>query len=194
MSRPAWGHVSRHCARCGKVGPRVSNPDGPGYIHSYCRTEQEKRDERQRHYAEEKRLRALGVALPPGTRGADCAIQCANGTNCPLGECARNAGVPVDYSFRCYSCAKEWDGTTPTADCPACGTTNSHCAANPRGVAPAPAQGDEWAEVERLRDLPEVDEALLNFKDDCTGDNAAMVVRAVRRAVLPHGVLEDGKC
>src|SRR6187431_1298165 len=37
----------------------------------------------------------------------------------------------------------------------------------------------ECAEVERIRDLPEVDEALLNFKDDCTGDNAAMIVRAV---------------
>lgn len=56
------------------------------------------------------------------------------------------------------------------------------------GVAPSPAPSNEWAEAERLRDLPEVDEALLNFKDDCTGDNAAMVVRAVRRAVLPDGV------
>jgi hypothetical protein len=45
----------------------------------------------------------------------------------------------------------------------------------------------EWAEVERIRDLPEVDEALLSFKDDCTGDNAAMVVRAVMRAA--RGVL-----
>lgn len=44
------------------------------------------------------------------------------------------------------------------------------------------AEETEWAEVERIRDLPDVDEALLNFKDDCTGDNAAMVVRAVMRA------------
>lgn len=56
-----------------------------------------------------------------------------------------------------------------------------------RGVAPAQAPS-EWAEVERIRDLPEVDEALLNFKDDCTGDNAAMVVRAVMRATRGAGV------
>ena len=43
-------------------------------------------------------------------------------------------GVLVDYSFRCYSCSKEWEATTTTTDCPACGTTNNHCAANPRGV------------------------------------------------------------
>lgn len=51
-----------------------------------------------------------------------------------------------------------------------------------------PAEESEWAEVERIRDLPEVDEALLNFKEDCTGDNAAMVVRAVMRA---YGVTAD---
>ncbi len=48
---------------------------------------------------------------------------------------ARTRGVLVDYSFRCYSCSKEWEATTTTTDCPACGTTNNHCAANPRGVA-----------------------------------------------------------
>lgn len=47
---------------------------------------------------------------------------------------AHDAGVLVDYSFRCYSCSKEWEATTTTTDCPACGTTNNHCAANPRGV------------------------------------------------------------
>ena len=46
----------------------------------------------------------------------------------------RTVGVLVDYSFRCYSCSKEWEATTTTTDCPACGTTNNHCAANPRGV------------------------------------------------------------
>ena len=84
MSRPAWGHVSRHCARCGKVGPRVSNPTGFGFIHAYCRTDEEKRIERQRHYAEQKRLKALpgngGVSVPgrqtflqktPTTKGSD---------------------------------------------------------------------------------------------------------------------------
>ena len=46
----------------------------------------------------------------------------------------RTVGVLVDYSFRCYSCSKKWEATTTTTDCPACGTTNNHCAANPRGV------------------------------------------------------------
>lgn len=57
-------------------------------------------------------------------------------------------------------------------------------AAQMRAAADGVQAPDEWAEVERVRDLPEVDEALLNFKDDCTGDNAAMVVRAVMRAAL----------
>jgi hypothetical protein len=47
----------------------------------------------------------------------------------------RPLGVPatVYYSFRCYSCTKEWEDTKPTSDCPAvgCGTTNNHCAVNP---------------------------------------------------------------
>jgi len=44
MARLPWGHESRRCARCGKVGPRVFNPTGFGYIHAYCRTDSEKRD------------------------------------------------------------------------------------------------------------------------------------------------------
>lgn len=66
--RLPWGHQSRHCARCGKVGPRVFNPTGPGYIHAYCRTEEEKRAERQRLYAETKRQRALSVPEVPDGR------------------------------------------------------------------------------------------------------------------------------
>jgi hypothetical protein len=57
--RPAWGAVSRHCARCGKVGPRVYNPTGLGYIHAYCRSRAEtnalakqRRDARKRDRAE----------------------------------------------------------------------------------------------------------------------------------------------
>ena len=45
MSRPSWGHVSRHCIRCGKVGPRVIVAGG--YIHAYCRTLEELRRERK---------------------------------------------------------------------------------------------------------------------------------------------------
>lgn len=44
--RPSWGHVSRHCARCGKVGPRCIAVDG--YIHAYCRTTAERKHARSR--------------------------------------------------------------------------------------------------------------------------------------------------
>jgi hypothetical protein len=43
----------------------------------------------------------------------------------------------------------------------------------------------EWTEAERIRDLPEVDEALRNFLEDAPGDNATCIVRAVMRAVAP---------
>jgi hypothetical protein len=41
----------------------------------------------------------------------------------------------------------------------------------------------EWTEAERIRDLPEVDEALRNFLENAPGDNATCIVRAVMRAV-----------
>lgn len=41
MSRLPWGHVSRHCVRCGRVGPRVVHADG--WIHFDCLTADEKR-------------------------------------------------------------------------------------------------------------------------------------------------------
>lgn len=54
----------------------------------------------------------------------------------------------------------------------------------------AKVQAGEWEVAERIRDLPEVDEALLNFKDDCTSDNATCIVREVLRAArepaIPH--------
>jgi hypothetical protein len=49
---------------------------------------------------------------------------------------------------------------------------------------------DEWAEAERIRDLPDIDEALRNLLEDNTDDNATCVVRAVMRALgvnLPDG-------
>ena len=48
MSRLPRGHESRHCARCGKVGPRVQNPKGFGHIHAYCRSPEEQRLARKR--------------------------------------------------------------------------------------------------------------------------------------------------
>ena len=60
--RTAWGTESRHCARCGKVGPRVRNPNGFGYIHAYCRTQAERkrqRDVRRRDIEDAKQQFAL---------------------------------------------------------------------------------------------------------------------------------------
>ena len=34
MSRLPWGHKSRHCVYCGKVGPRCIVAGG--YAHKYC--------------------------------------------------------------------------------------------------------------------------------------------------------------
>jgi hypothetical protein len=45
MTRPSWGHVSRCCLRCGKVGPRVMM--GGGWVHFYCLTDAEKRERRK---------------------------------------------------------------------------------------------------------------------------------------------------
>lgn len=42
----------------------------------------------------------------------------------------------------------------------------------------------DWAECERISDLLEVDEALLNFSNDSTGDNAVGVVQAVLTAYI----------
>lgn len=67
MSRLPWGHESRHCARCGKVGPRVYNPTGPGFIHAYCRTEEEKRAERK-DLADRKRKAAESGYKPQPLR------------------------------------------------------------------------------------------------------------------------------
>lgn len=49
MNRAPWGHVSRHCARCGEVGPRCFSCSALGYIHARCRTEAEKREARQEY-------------------------------------------------------------------------------------------------------------------------------------------------
>jgi len=55
-----WKTYSRHCSRCGKVGPRVVNPLGAGFIHAYCRTDDERREERRQYaIACEKRDKAI---------------------------------------------------------------------------------------------------------------------------------------
>jgi hypothetical protein len=61
-----WKNYSRTCARCGNVGPRVSNPTGPGWIHAYCRTEEEKRAERQRLTEQARQLAARIAAHKAG--------------------------------------------------------------------------------------------------------------------------------
>lgn len=46
MGRPSWGHTSRYCVRCGKVGPRTIVLGG--WAHSYCLTSEEKRERRRK--------------------------------------------------------------------------------------------------------------------------------------------------
>jgi len=38
--RPPWGHVSRHCYRCGKVGPRTWTVYG--WCHKRCLFEKQR--------------------------------------------------------------------------------------------------------------------------------------------------------
>ncbi len=56
--RLPWGHTSRHCTKCGKVGPRVSVFGG--WAHRYCIDGKQSPTERMR----QKRLR-----LTRGARG-----------------------------------------------------------------------------------------------------------------------------
>jgi|GEM_PF-7123364 len=46
--RLPWGHESRHCSRCGKVGPRCTTKNEIGYVHFYCLTSEEKKERRSR--------------------------------------------------------------------------------------------------------------------------------------------------
>lgn len=60
-----------------------------------------------------------------------------------------------------------------------------------RGVGVAPVS--EWAEAERIRDLPDVDEAIRNMLEDQTGDNSTCMVRAVLAAAGVAIPLKDQK-
>lgn len=51
--RLSWGHESRHCARCGKVGPRCTTKNEMGYAHFYCLTNEEKKERRNRFKKEQ---------------------------------------------------------------------------------------------------------------------------------------------
>jgi hypothetical protein len=44
MARLPWGHESRHCERCGKVGPRIWLR---GWVHLYCLTNEERAERRK---------------------------------------------------------------------------------------------------------------------------------------------------
>lgn len=51
--RLPWGHESRHCVRCGKVGSRIVH--ALGHIHLYCLTDHEqsqRRNEQRKHKKE----------------------------------------------------------------------------------------------------------------------------------------------
>lgn len=53
-NRLPWGHESRYCARCGKVGPRCTTKNILGYVHFYCLTSEEKKERRSRFKAQEQ--------------------------------------------------------------------------------------------------------------------------------------------
>lgn len=56
--RLPWGHESRHCARCGKVGPRTFLV-AAGYVHSYCLTPKERQTRRATRRTALKALAAI---------------------------------------------------------------------------------------------------------------------------------------
>lgn len=55
------------------------------------------------------------------------------------------------------------------------------------GKRQMPALPPEWEECERIRDLNDVDDAFIGFKEDPTGDNATCVVRAILTAFQAGG-------
>lgn len=61
--RLPWGHKSRNCMRCGKVGPRVSYFGG--YVHLYCLTRDEQRERRAEQDREAEVNRLLNAAGMP---------------------------------------------------------------------------------------------------------------------------------
>jgi len=101
-----WGHESRHCARCGKAGPRVWNPSGPGYIHAYCRTSIEARTERKR--IRDARKRDFNEAAEQFA--ADKARYFPEPTDDPCPDCG-GYGERYDHAADCYedSCALNGD-------------------------------------------------------------------------------------
>lgn len=46
-----------------------------------------------------------------------------------------------------------------------------------------PAQEVQWKDAERVSDMPEVHEALMDFAEDHTGDNGTYIVKAVMQAI-----------
>ena len=48
--------------------------------------------------------------------------------------------------------------------------------------APARDSDNEWADCLKVSELPDVDEAIKNFTEDATEDNAVCMVRAIMRA------------
>lgn len=56
--RLPWGHESRYCRRCSKVGPRCIAPDGIGWVHFYCLTNEEKK---QRRAKQQEKGREMGT-------------------------------------------------------------------------------------------------------------------------------------
>jgi hypothetical protein len=107
--RPSWGHVSKHCARCGKVGPRIQI--GLGWIHAYCRTDEEKKAERQRLAEQSKRQKELARGVPvahtdhPARHYDRTCPACNAGVR--VDECSRSSGHHFKDGECIYCLAKE---------------------------------------------------------------------------------------
>jgi hypothetical protein len=103
-----WKNYSRTCARCGNVGPRVSNPTGPGWIHAYCRTEEEKRAERQR-LTEQARQLAARIAAHKAGVAATPASECQH----PKAKCVYDSDDGEFERWQCPDCGKRWGVEIP---------------------------------------------------------------------------------
>lgn len=68
-----WGHESRHCVYCGKVGPRMLVLGG--YAHKYCLPKSELSARRRED--REARAKAIGAKVQAAARagGADSGSQ-----------------------------------------------------------------------------------------------------------------------
>ncbi|MFZ3286232.1 MAG: hypothetical protein WA191_05235 [Telluria sp.] len=78
--------------------------------------------------------------------------------------------APTDERIKCLLCEATTNADNPEETCPGC-----------KDISAGEAAG-EWAEAQRVSDLPLVDEAIRGLLEDPTGDNATCLIREVLRA------------